>query len=131
MTWIFYKSDKLDRYKKYFNKETYHKLLEEVKHNDYPILSCELSESVWDELLHSYGVAGIFVYESSDGVDVEIWCDGTMHLHHISFKHGDTEDSIIEQIADLYDTIVGEPIRTSTSDTSSTNYDIIIDGVKE
>ena len=130
MTWIFYKGGKLARYKNYFSREVYSQLLEESQYSQSSILSSGIVENV-DDLLHQFGVAGLFVYGANDGVDIEIWCNGELHLHHIFFHKGDTEDSVIEQIAELYNSIVGEPVRVSTNDTSYTNFDIVIDGTKD
>lgn len=132
MTIVYFNPRRVNRFKSFFDKETYTELHCHSLGTDTPMASDFIcGQNIFSQdILRLQGVVSITAYKGDNCVELDIWCDGEEHEEVVPVSPKDDIRDVVDKINDIYFNITGENIRVSQEDTSFSRYDLIFDNTK-
>lgn len=132
MTIVYFNPRRVNRFKSFFDKETYTELYCHSLGADTPMASDFIcGQNIFSQdILRLQGVVSITAYKGDNCVELDIWCDGEEHEEVVPVSSKDDIRDVVDKINDIYFNITGENIRVSQEDTSFSRYDLIFDNTK-
>ena len=120
MTIVYFNPRRVNRFKSFFDKETYTELHCHSLGADTPMASDFIcGQNIFSQdILRLQGVVSITAYKGDNGVEV------------VPVSPKDDIRDVVDKINDIYFNITGENIRVSQEDTSFSRYDLIFDNTK-